>query len=357
MAAHRRSLLVWVLLGATSLGCRTPTSAVPPPAEPVGAAPQAPAPDDLEALAQALRGPGLVGWMHGSIPERRLWLFTYRRPGDFFDAIDVAVEPASEAVARVLATLHRHDQVRLRGTAASRASQVHVVAESVELVEPFEAAADLPEYDYTFDPESALASQGRVIAKVHAVGDRDRPVLVVDVGDAVFPVRGVTPEHLEGIHRGDVVRLSYRKGSRPPQPLHLELDPDAPQPIEVLDAMVAGHGEPIEKRGILVRFPQSPQIAFDVYALQSVDAEGVRREYTLVNFEDPAVFEAIREKLAAAWSARRATAVGGRNKQINPALRVTARGIKNVVSPNQANPQILLGSPDDLAIEAVASPE
>jgi hypothetical protein len=81
------------------------------------------------------------------------------------------------------------------------------------------------------------------------------------------------------------------------------------------------------------------------------DADGIERTYTLVNFEDADAFQAIRDKLAAAWEQRAADAVDGRNKQLNPKVRLRASGTLNVLMPNQANPQILLSGPDALTVE------
>ena len=64
--------------------------------------------------------------------------------------------------------------------------------------------------------------------------------------------------------------------------------------------MVDHHGKPFEADGSLVRFPKSPQIITDVFALQVIDADNVSREYTLLNF-DPAIFTKIHDKLSAAW--------------------------------------------------------
>ena len=50
-----------------------------------------------------------------------------------------------------------------------------------------------------------------------------------------------------------------------------------------------------------MRFPKSPQISVDVYAVQVIDADGVSREYTLLN-ENPAIFQTIRTKLGMAWA-------------------------------------------------------
>lgn len=346
----RRLLTSAILAGSVFavLGCtasRSPSSSqtsVPGSASPL------PEPEDIAAVGRALETDGLPGWIHGSVPERHVWVFTYRKPNDFFSSIDLSVVPATEVIARALSQLGRHDRVEIRGTVLRKTPPIHVRVDAVRVVETWRGRSTLPAERSVRPFPEALETPGDVVARVHAVGDMDGPMLVVDVLDTVVPVRVPDASELEGLYRGDIVRMTYVIATHPKAPTHWELDRNAEDPLEILDAIVAGHGAPIEKVGALVLFPQSPQIAFDVYALQSMDAHGIAREYTLVNFDDPAMFSAIREKLAKAWREHAGTATHGRNKEVNPTLCVRATGIKNVVAPNQANPQILLDSPDDL---------
>ena len=99
--------------------------------------------------------------------------------------------------------------------------------------------------------------------------------------------------------------------------------------------------------GKLVKFPQSPQLNFDVYGIE-IETQGIKRTFTLVNFDDINEFERIREKLASIWDNHLETAVSGRNMQINPEVTVKVKGRLNIVSPEQANPQILLDSVEDI---------
>ncbi|MBW3625324.1 MAG: hypothetical protein KY468_18160, partial [Armatimonadetes bacterium] len=115
---------------------------------------------------------------------------------------------------------------------------------------------------------------------------------------------------------------------------------------------VEQHGKKRTLVGALVMFPQSPQLRFDVYALQTTDPDGTRLDYTLVNFTDPERFARIRQKLENAWKAHAGTAQSGRNKLIQPRLRVRATGVINIQSPQQANPQILLDGPESIEILA-----
>lgn len=77
----------------------------------------------------------------------------------------------------------------------------------------------------------------------------------------------------------------------------------------------------------------------------------MNRTFTLVNFEDNAEFQKIRDRLAKIWDSHTQTIATGRNILINPAVRVEATGVVNVVSAEQANPQILLKTAQDLKIK------
>ena len=86
-----------------------------------------------------------------------------------------------------------------------------------------------------------------------------------------------------------------------------------------------------------------------MYALEAVDADGVTREFTLLNQSVP-IFQSIHDKLGAAWKSRPAGVIDGRNKLVNPSIHVHAHGTFNLVAPNQANAQILLDSADDVTV-------
>lgn len=332
-------------------GCRATTPSSPPPV--TDTTPEGPHPDDREAIGQSLGGDGLVGWMHASIPEQSVWVWTYRSASDFFAFSDFVLVPKTSQARETLATVRRHDRVRLVGALVRHSGQDHIHVEHAEVVRAYEGwTPGLPSVTRPDPFGSDGSTEGRVIGRVHAVETEGESVLVLEVDGQVLPVRVPQAVDLSELYRGDIVRVEIEVASEPEQPVHIRM---TETPFEVLDAMVSGHGQPIEREGVLVRFPQSPQILFDVFALQTDDGYGVFREYTLVNFDDEATFTAIRAKLASAWAEHTNTVVDGRNKEVNPALHIRARGIKNMIAPNQANPQILITSPDD--IEIIAQPE
>ena len=309
-------------------------------------------PDDWPALGEALEGPGLVGWMHASVPEAGLFVFTYRKPGDFFAYVDLPIIPAEDTY-EALAKLQRHDKIRLFGSfAGNDAAKPHVRATKLELVEKYESSYETPRYERELQLPEGMPDTGELIGKVHAVDGEGR-ILVIEWKDAVLPVRVSRPKAVAELWRNDKIKIRVRKAGYPDKPAHLELDPDHEQPVELLERVAEHHGEPQTMRGTLVLFPKSPQIVFDIWALQVEDADGVERNYTLVNFEDMDVFEAIRGRLAEIWASSDAVPLNGRNKLIKPGLELEVTGILNVISPAQANPQLLLSSPQDFEVVGV----
>jgi len=313
-------------------------------------------PRDTAAVDAALASEGVVGWMHGAVAERGLFVFTLRHPQDFFIYDDFPVVPGSAEVGAVLAGLQRHDQVRVFGKLETRGAQRHLFVERVELVKAFAPSQTAPRYRHDATVPAALRERTELVGRVHAV-DADGAVLVVELADLVVPIFVEAPELqavTKDLWRNDKVKVRYSVAMHPGRPAHLRLDATRGPAVEVLNEIARGHGEAIELEGELTLFPKSPQLTFDIWALRIVDGDRVECEYTLVNFEDMKVFEAIRAELAGAWAASPAAPVDARNKLVKPGLRVRAKGVLNVISPSQANPQILLGSIE--AVEAFQAP-
>ena len=337
-------LLIRVLACGNSMHALPPEPAASRAIASTGVLPES----EVAALASAAVEGQLTGWIHAAVHGPGLYVFTYRRPDDFFASVDFPLTPATDEVARRLSSLKRHDAVRVRGQLISNPAPIrHLRLEDFELLRPYvpdEAAA--PRRPVTRIPED-LREKRELIGKVHAVASDGR-MLVIEYGDAVVPVFVADPTLTAGLFRNDKIRLAFTIAPRPPRPTHLWLDTGHPRPLQVLERLRDRHGQSIEAQGKLVRFPVSPQITLDVYAVQVTDADGITREYTLLS-EDPEVFADIRGKLAQAWKARPG-AVDGRNKLVNPTLRVQARGRFNIVDRNQANAQILLDSSDDVTV-------
>ena len=102
---------------------------------------------------------------------------------------------------------------------------------------------------------------------------------------------------------------------------------------------------------MLVQFPKSPQIKFNIYALLVEDKEGSSIQFTLTNLENMDLFTQVREKIEKFWNEHKSSQENDRNKFINRRIKVTAKGIYNMIDKGQANPQILIQSIDDINLE------
>jgi hypothetical protein len=295
-------------------------------------------------------GQPIEGEVHGAYPDLNLYVFTYRDPKDFFDYVDVSLIAASADVADELAQLHRHDRVRIEGSLAdNRSQQRHVKVRSLDVVTKYQASPAIPPYEHHAAIPDELLGKDSELFLVHAVNEGGA-VLVVEREDVVLPVYVRRPELTRDLARNDVVRLRYVIRSRPDLPVHLELA-DVERPVEVVDSISALHGKPAAIEGPLVLFPKSPQVQFNVFAVLQELPGNARRQFTLANFDDPAKFEAIRNKLQAAWDAAGPdAAVSGRNKLISTKVRVRVTGTFNQIDPNQANAQIVLDGPETIEV-------
>lgn len=306
-------------------------------------------PDDTASLSVVLQQGQLTGWIHAAVHDRGLYVFTYRKTGDFFSFAEFPLTPASDAVTAQLAKLRRHDAVTIKGSFIEKGAPIrHILLQDIKVVTPYvpdETATPRPT-ETAFPDE--LVGQTEAIGKVHAV-DTDGRILVIEYADSVVPVFVSVPALTAGLYRNDKIRLAFQFSTVPPRPTHLWLDTANSKPIEVLERLLDLHGKPYQADGMLVRFPQSPEISTDVYALEVVDSDRVTREFTLLS-NNTTIFNAIHDKLSAAWKAHPGTVIDGRNKLLNPSLRVHASGTFNLVAPNQANAQIILDSAADVTV-------
>ncbi|MGB0562982.1 MAG: hypothetical protein ACPGVO_14440 [Spirulinaceae cyanobacterium] len=305
---------------------------------------------DPEAIAQELETTGLIGRIHGVAAPLDLAVLSLEEPGNFFNRQQVSLLPANPKVKAAIAQLQRHDRVCLQGEMLWNSSpQLHLSINRVEVLETWPGLADYPDYDYQASFPADLEAQNQLIAKVHAVAAAGK-ILVVEYQDGILPIFVDSPtDAIAGLYRGDIVEIHYTLQRHPPQPSHLQLDTTVAEPVQVLDSLLAWHETPRTLTGQLVKFPQSPQLKFDVYAI-AVATQGIERTFTLVNFTDAATFAAIRTQLAEIWDAQAETAIRGRNALVNPEITLEVTGIANVVSPAQANPQLLLSGVEAIAV-------
>lgn len=309
---------------------------------------------DLVEIEKQLQGGGLGGWVHGINASQSIFVFTWRSSNNFFVNKQFPITTEKKDLEEQIKKWRRHDYVVIKGEFVKHGSpQKHIMVTSIEKHEVWAGLGSNLNYEYDKKALSEVLAQNELVFKVHYASP-DGKALVLEYKDLIIPVfNKKMPELTTGLYRDDKLKIKYIASDEPFAPQHLKVDISAARPVEVLERIVEGHGLPFEHTGELIMFPKSPQILFDVFALKQTDGT-IERQYTLVNFEDPDLFKKIREKLTLAWEKNKSDAVYSRNKFVNPKLIVRARGIKNVVDPSQANPQILLNSVDD--IEIVSAP-
>ena len=302
----------------------------------------------LEDLENQLKGSGLQGWIHAAVNEYDQYVFTYRAPGNFFDHQEFPITTTHPEVSKFLHSAVRHDEVIIKGSFLANGAPIrHIDAEEISLVKKFDDEMPYPKYSHEAKLPEELLSKSELVGKVHAIAEGGK-VLVIEYKDAIIPVVVPKPELTQGLYRNDKITLKYKVRTHPHLPAHVMVDTKQPNPLVVTDKLVAWHGKEGSITGTLVLFPKSPQVVFNVFAIQVIDDNGVKREITLVNFDDPKAFEAIRNKLQEYWDQKPQNIVNARNKYLNLNVRIKATGKFNVVDPGQANMQILLDSPESI---------
>lgn len=303
-----------------------------------------------EAIRLALRGPGLSGRVHGRLQEDSFAVLSLRTPEDFFNSLQINLVPVpgDENLLAQLKSLERHDSICIKGDlAVFGGDQLHAFVTRLFIEDEWQKDyPQLPEYQYRAPRIESLPTRGIVRVIVHAVSEG---LLVAEYGDRIVPLVVKGGGLPQGLFRGDLIAAAYVMSLAPDRPPHLYLDTTAAWPVRILKSAQREHGKILALEGQLALFPRSPQISRDIFALYFVD-DGFDRNYTLVNFADPILFENIQSSLAEVWSQYEEDVVRGRNSFRNPRIRLKVRGVGHVVSPNQANPQLLVEKLEDIEI-------
>lgn len=300
---------------------------------------------EIGRLSEELTHTGLIGRIHGAADKSQMFVMSVREPNNFFNHREFSLLPNDRETINTLNQVNRHDLVCVRGDLLANPSpQKHITLNSIQILEPWMQPEGFEPYERVLPSE--LKEQTSFIGKVHAISE-DGKVLVVEYQDSIIPIYVLATEYTQGLYRGDIIKLAYQIQEHPQRPVHLQLDNTVEQPLEILDAIAEWNGKKQTLTGNLVKFPQSPQLKFDVYAME-VDTQGIKRYFTLINFENMSEFQNIRQKLAKIWDDNLETAVSGRNMLINPEVTIEATGFTNIISPEQANPQILLDSAEQV---------
>ncbi|ELS02068.1 hypothetical protein Xen7305DRAFT_00017790 [Xenococcus sp. PCC 7305] len=300
---------------------------------------------ELQALSEELGNTGLIGRIHGAARASNMFVMSVREPNNFFSHREFSLLARDRESLKILEQVNRHDLLCVQGNfIANPSPQQHIAISSIQVLNSWAQPEGFAPYQRQLIAE--LTQQGSLMVEVHAIAAKGA-VLVVEYQDLILPIYVTATEYTQDLYRGDIVKLAYQIQGKPQNPTHLKLDTQAEKPLEVIDAISSWQNQEQTLTGNLVKFPQSPQLKFDVYAM-AVDTKGIERFFTLVNFKDIEAFQQIRDKLANIWDANLATAVSGRNMLINPEVTIQAQGLINIVSPEQANPQILLDSAEDV---------
>ncbi len=307
--------------------------------------------EQMTQMEGDLKGPGVLGWVHGAVHERNLYVFTYRNPKNFFDYVEMSLITNDPALQTKLQSLDRHDKILVKGSFTQNPSpQKHILATSIDLVEKYKSGFPTDPYQHEAKIPDELLNLKTALFLVHAIGG-DGHILVVEYKDQVLPIFVRNAELTKGLYRNDSVQLKFSMQSHPDRPSHLVLDERSLEPLKLVDSIKSLHGKPASVKGALIMFPKSPEILFNVFAVQQELPGGLKRQFTLTNMDDPAAFEKIRKVLQATWDRHPGQFVNARNKLLSTKIQVTATGIYNEIDPSQANPQILLKTADDIKIE------
>lgn len=337
-------LIVFLMVMATAAGVVTASSVAVADEDPMNPG------IDMVAFETALKSTGVDGWIHGRIGP--LAVLVFREKGDFFRYALFPMVSHVPSIKAELETLKRHDKVHLKGEFIDNgAPQKHIYVTELSVMERWDGGGGepVPPYEHEAKIPEDLLTRSDFIGKVHFAA-QDGSLVVCEYKDAVVPVVGI-PGKANNLYRGDKVKIHFKIQTSPRRPAHLVLDESVETPVEVIDRLVDIHGLEACVEGSLVKFPKSPEVSFDVFALQQTDSDFVTLDYTLVNFDDRELFKAIREKTAAVWNLHPETVINGRNKLHNPRIRVRACGTLNMVAPSQANPQVLINRIEDLMVE------
>lgn len=304
---------------------------------------------DLGQIEKDLGTVGVEGWIHGSVKGRDLYVFTYRNPKDFFDSVDMSLVSVAPEMTEKLALFSRHDRVLIKGSFMDNPSpQKHVELKSIELIKKYQNAYPTHEYEHEVKIPESLEGLSRADFLVHAIAEGGH-VLVVEYKDQVLPIYVKNADLSQDLFRNDVVSLSFHIQQRPSEPTHLVVNENEVGAVKVIDSIRDRHGKTVSVEGALVLFPKSPEIIFNVFAVQDEALANCKRQFTLLS-QDPATFTKIRDVLQKAWDFHPGGYVNGRNKLISQKIRVRVTGTFNEINPGQANAQILLDSADSVKL-------
>lgn len=312
---------------------------------------------DMEELRQKLKTTGLNGEIHGASADAGLFVLTLRNPQDFFDNIQLPLTTDNPNIITQLKNIKRHQFYNVKGDLIDNKAPIkHISVSEITISKDYKSELDQTPHNYKTEL-GELLNLKEIIARVHAQANEGK-VLVVEYKDRVLPVVVMEPTSqniVKTLYRGDLVKLKIVVRDEPERPIHVALERQRnlnanELPVTLLESLVKNHGQKIKKTGFLVKFPKSPQINFNIYALLQEDNNGTNIQYTIVNFENPELFKQVREKLEKAWNDFAKNPTNERNKLVARNIEISASGEMNMVEQGQANPQILVNDIKDIQI-------
>lgn len=305
-------------------------------------------------IKKKLTTEGLLAQVHGANHITNVYALTIRDPNNFFIHKEFPLVWENDSIATEFKSLKRHQTIRVFGDLIDNGAPItHLLVTKFQIEKNFTSEVDQHEYVPSTNPDE-LDAKTHLIGRVHAA-DSNGKVLVVEYKDLVLPVfvrDEATEKAAQKLFRGDKIALDYKSKSFPDRPKHLMANPtESSRPaFQVLESVESFHQTSVTRQGYLVKFPKSPQISTDTYAVLVQDDEGSTVQWTVLNFENMDLFVKIREKMAKLWNTDTSQIINGRNKLINQKIVVRVSGKGNIVDPGQANPQILVSSLDDIQI-------
>jgi hypothetical protein len=300
----------------------------------------------VEEVIEAISREGVYAIVHGADHVRKLYIVSWSSPSNFFNRYNFVITSDSPEIRKEIAKLKRGDRIKVQGKVDVNKGQAHFVIKKFELNKKYDSKVKHTAGEFsrkTKMPEELL-NKKREVFYVHAT-DESGKVIVLEYGDTIVPMIVKNPELTKDLYRGDYVDLAYtiRKSEKNYRATHIVLDGTAKEPVKVLDSIVKLHDQELNYEGRLVMFPKSPTINRNIFAIEVAWQDKTKapryftllpRDFTLEKFEE------ILKKLQTAWDAGAESIYKGRNKYIHTKLRVKIKGRGNVVSENQANPQI-----------------
>ena len=265
---YRSSLLVIIITVIT--GIFTLVASASPVSESCVYHPEAYRGINLSSLGNELETTGLLGEIHGIVPEENIFVLAVRDPDNFFDFQHFSVIPGNKQTQESLKKLGRHDQVCLQGKLIKNPSpQPHIVVKAAFIMESWDGLAGYENYQYQGNIPADLQYKNHAIFKVHFVNSEGK-ILVVEYKDKILPIFVKNPDLTKDLYRGDLIDISYKTQPWPGHPTHLNLTLNAENPIKFVDRLVERHGQEETLAGKLVKFPKSPQLQFDVFAIEVI---------------------------------------------------------------------------------------